>query len=187
MLESSQSDLGMTRSFRRKLVSVGFTAWLVTLTGLFALPDSLGGFLLVPGSASLVCWLFLLSYALYDVGLFKRHPDERQREVRNRVYSTSYRLIGVLGVCPLRFVLSGTNRTFRRWLGYTWERRSICRRSPRVLGHLAGSSSGVARARPGGGRMTRLNTRRNRRLYVTLYALALVFLYPSFYTKTWVR
>lgn len=26
--------------------------------------------------------------------------------------------------------------------------------------------------------MTRLNTRRNRRLYITLYALALVFLYP---------
>lgn len=29
--------------------------------------------------------------------------------------------------------------------------------------------------------MTRINTRRNRRLYVTLYALALVLLYPSLY------
>ena len=112
MLESSQSDLGMTRSFRRKLVAVGFAAWLVTLTGLFALPDSLGGLLLVPGSVSLVCWLFLLSYALYDVGLFKRHPDERQREVRNRVYSTSYWLTGVLVFALFAFVLSGTNRTF---------------------------------------------------------------------------
>lgn len=29
--------------------------------------------------------------------------------------------------------------------------------------------------------MTRLNTRKNRRVYVTLYALALVFFYPSLY------
>ncbi len=29
--------------------------------------------------------------------------------------------------------------------------------------------------------MTRINTRKNRRLYVTLYALALVFLYPPLY------
>ena len=112
MLEPSQSDLGMTRSFRRKLVLIGLTAWLVALTGLFALPDSLGGLLLVPGSVSFVCWLFLLSYALYDVGLFKRHPDERQREVRNRVYSASYRLTGVLVFALFAFVLSGTNRTF---------------------------------------------------------------------------
>lgn len=112
MLESRQSDLGMTRSFRRKLVSVGFTAWLMTLTGLLVLPDSPGGVLLVPGSISFVCWLFLLSYALYDVGLFKRYPDERQRKVRNRVYSTSYRLTSALVLVLLVLVLSGQNRVF---------------------------------------------------------------------------
>ena len=110
MLQPSQSDLGMTRSFRRKLVLVGFTAWLGTLTGLFLVQDALGVFLLIPASVSWVCWVFLLSYALYDVGLFKRHPDERQREVRNRVCSTSYRLMGVLVFAALVLALFNPNR-----------------------------------------------------------------------------
>lgn len=107
MLEP-KADLGMTRSFRRKLVLAGSAAWLVTLAGLFS-PNEFSVLLLVPASAGCICWLFLLSYALYDAGLFKRYPDERQRELRNRVCSVSYRLVGVLIFAALIFGLFNPN------------------------------------------------------------------------------
>jgi len=100
MLQHERRSTGMTRAFRRKLVVIGGSATLVAHLGVLLLrsPENpLGALFLTLAFVGCICWLFLLSYALYDTGLFRLHPDERQQRVRNRVYSLTYRVtVGLL-------------------------------------------------------------------------------------------